>query len=284
MINTKELIDSFLQAQDGLLSDSTISWYQMYLRPLAKHYGEREISSLTIDDLRWLFQKKKEEVSSVFSLFNFVRAWKRIFRWASDENLIPSNPAKRLRLPPLPKKSPSAISDLDIEKMLKAAKTSSAPERNYAIIAFLRDTGARVGGVASLTTKYIYLEQRRAIVQEKGRGGKKERQVFFTSSTAQAIQNWLNVRCQANNDERLFLLTANGIYQVLERIAQTAKISGRWNPHSFRHAFARRMLAKGASIGIVSHLMGHSNVQVTLDFYGRFSNDELQEIYDRLIK
>lgn len=283
-MNTKELIDSFLQAQDGLLSDRTISWYQMYLRPLAKYYGEREISSLTIDDLRWLFQKKKEETSSVFSLFNFVRAWKRIFRWASDENLIPSNPAKRLSLPPLPKKSPSAISDLDIEKMLKAARTSSAPERNYAIIAFLRDTGARVGGVASLTTKNIYLEQRRAIVQEKGRGGKKERQVFFSPSTAQAIQNWLDIRRQTNDDDRLFLLTGNGIYQVLERIATKAEISGRWNPHSFRHAFARRMLAKGASIGIVSHLMGHSSVQVTLDFYGRFSNDELQEIYDRLIK
>jgi len=168
--------------------------------------------------------------------------------------------------------------------MLTAAKTSSAPERDYAIIAFLRDTGARVGGVATLTTRYIYLEQRRAIVQEKGRGGKKERQVFFTSSTAQAIQNWLNVRPQANDDERLFLLTENGIYQVLKRIAQAAKISGRWNPHSFRHAFARRMLANGASIGIVIHLMGHSSVQVTLDFYGRFSNDELQEIYDRLIE
>jgi len=39
----------------------------------------------------------------------------------------------------------------------------------------------------------------------------------------------------------------------------------------------------GVSIGAVSQLMEHSNVQVTIDFYGRFSNDELQEIYNKVM-
>lgn len=279
-MKTKDLIQLFLDHQEGLVSDATCSWYERYLKPLKEKYGEKECSEITSLDLHSLFVEKKRENYSVYTLANFIRVWKRFFSWANEEAFITSDPAKKIRRPLLPPKSPSAISENDIQKLLNAAKNSKHPQRNDALIRFLGDTGARVGGVAGLRLENLNLQSRRAIVFEKGRGGKKERLVFFSHQTANAITDWLQVRPKTD-DTRLFLLQESGIFQVLKRLAKAANIQGRWNPHAFRHAFARRMLAKGMSIGIVSHLMGHSSVQVTIAFYGRFSKDELQEIYDR---
>jgi integrase/recombinase XerD len=279
-MNTKELIDSFLQAQDGLISDATRGWYRRYLKPLEKRYSRKNISEITVSDLRLLFTEIGKKGYSEYTRSNFIRVWKRLFGWAFDEGIIPANTAKKLKQPHLPPKSPSAISEEDIDKILEVAKRTKSPQRNYAMVLFLTETGARVGGVANLTISNLDVKKRRAIVLEKGRGGKKERMIFFTKKAAVALENWLRVRPNTNSD-KVFLLRESGIYQVLKRLAKMAGVKKYWNPHAFRHAFARRMLAKGMSIGIVSHLMGHSSIQVTVDFYGRFSNDEMQEIYNR---
>ncbi len=283
-MNIHELISSFLASQDGVISDITRDWYRRYLKPLDERYGDRDILTISISDLRALFSAQRAKPYSEYTLANFVRVWKRIFAWAHDEGLIEKNPARKLARPRLQPKSPSAISEEDIQMLLEFTSHTKIPQRNYALLLFLIDTGARVGGIAGLRIRNLDLSKRRAIVTEKGRGGKKERLVFFSKKTAIAIENWLKVRPKTEEDDRLFLLKESGIYQVLKRLARASGIKGRWNPHAFRHAFARRMLAKGMSIGIVSHLMGHSSVQVTIDFYGRFSNDELQEIYEQYVK
>lgn len=276
-----ELVAQFNKSQTGVISDSTLKWYESYLAPWQEALGEKLVEEISIDELRDCFQKLRKEVSSIYTLFNYVRACKRLFKWAVEEDLIIDNPAKKLKKPSLPKKSPAGIDENDFIALLEAAQRSPTPERNLAILHFLFDTGVRVGGAASLTIENLNLPARRAIVLEKGRGGKKERVVFFQPQTAEILQIWLETRTN-NPEKRVFGLNESGIYQMLERLAKQANIKGRWNPHAFRHGFARRLLSKGLSIGILSHLMGHSNVQVTIEFYGRFANDELQQIYDQV--
>jgi len=281
-LTIKDLVDTFLKSQNGFISDTTLKWYIFYLRPLVNHLGDREVKSITTNDLINVFHRVKTDESKPYTLFNFVRGWKRLFRWAVDEGYVSANPAKNLKRPPLPQKSPAGIQAEDLSKMLDAASKTGTPERDLALVLFVADTGVRLGGVATLTIDRLDISKRRAIVLEKGRGGQKERVVFFSSRTATALENWLEKRGE-KEDQRVFLLKPNGIYQLFKRLARKSEITGKWNPHSFRHAYARKLLKQGVSIGVVSHLMGHSNVQVTIDFYGRFSHDELQEIYDKIM-
>lgn len=48
-------------------------------------------------------------------------------------------------------------------------------------------------------------------------------------------------------------------------------------PHILRHTFASWLIMSGEDIKTVSRLVGHTNIQVTSDYYSHFSNDYLLE-------
>ena len=192
-LTVHELIEEFLLAMEGTLSPSTIRWYASYLESLDVELGSKKVEQVTVSTLRTLYRETRKRDISPFSLFNFVRSWKRVFRWAFKEGLIKNNPAQNLHLPPLPQESPKAISKEDASRLVKAAENES--QRDYAILMFLVVTGARIGGIAGLRISDLDIDHQRAIVREKGRGGKKERVVFFGEKTAEALRAWLG--CQA---------------------------------------------------------------------------------------
>ncbi len=68
---------------------------------------------------------------------------------------------------------------------------------------------------------------------------------------------------------------------MLERTAQRAQLRGRFNPHAFRHAFARDMLDNGADLATVSQLLGHRSIETTARFYARWSDEELHRKHQR---
>ncbi len=68
---------------------------------------------------------------------------------------------------------------------------------------------------------------------------------------------------------------------MLNRRAKQAGVTGPHNPHSFRHRFAINFLTNGGDIGVLSKLMGHSSVTVTIRWYGRFAFKELQKLHEK---
>ncbi len=54
---------------------------------------------------------------------------------------------------------------------------------------------------------------------------------------------------------------------------EIAGLKGRVTFHSLRHKFAVDLLTRGVPITIVSELLGHSDIQLTVKRYGRYSSD-----------
>lgn len=293
-MNLKTLIEKFFLANVNLSPKARLRYRKSFM-PL-KILEEREIKTITIDDLRLLYRELEEKDKiykehphrgriknkgySVYTLHIYARSWRRLFKWAFDEGILKKNPTKHLILPTLPDPDPKVIKIDDLLKLIKAAAYSTKPERNEAIVRFIADTGARVGGCSGLTMEHLNIENRSAIVREKGKGGSgNARSVYFNETTAKALKNWLHVRPKTK-DNRVFMLDSSGIYQMLKRLAQLAGVTGPHNPHSFRHAFAVGMLSKGANLSQVSQTMGHSQVLITDSFYGQFPKKYLQQFHD----
>ncbi|SHF23291.1 site-specific integrase [Chryseobacterium takakiae] len=63
----------------------------------------------------------------------------------------------------------------------------------------------------------------------------------------------------------------------LREIAKIAKIETHLTSYVARHSFATIMKNRGASTDIISELMGHSNVQVTMTYLKEFGSDVLDD-------
>jgi site-specific recombinase XerD len=206
------------------------------------------------------------------------RALHAFWGWCSREYGI-SNPMVNIRRHKAPPPAPKALKPADFVRLFNAADS----ERDRAILVFLADTGCRLGGLLNLTLEGLYLEDRRALVREKGEN---TRSVVFTTFTAQLIRQWLAARQSPTDYVFCSLvtgkqLTDSGVAQILYRLKRRAGISGRCNPHSFRHNFAREYLRNGGDLATLAALMGHKTISTTAAYYAVFSPDELAEFHER---
>lgn len=68
----------------------------------------------------------------------------------------------------------------------------------------------------------------------------------------------------------------------LKEIAKIAKIDTQITSYVARHTFATIMKNRGASTDVISELMGHSNVQVTMTYLKEFDSDVLDNAVETL--
>mgnify|MGYP000979665886 CR=1 FL=1 len=295
-MNLDKAAREFLIAQsaDGRTA-ATLRWYRVLIAEMPgavirwlSSRGVHELERVTTNDLRlyivWLRAQVSERTGAPHSestTNSYIRALHRFFSWCAVEYDKP-NPMKGIRFPKEPEQKPKAIDLEDVTKMLATCGEDASGLRNRALMLFLLDTGARAGGVCGLLVEDIDLVNRRARVTEKGG---KERIVVFTAFTASALENWAVQRAGAPyffyNLETFQKLTPDGLRRILLNIARRAKVTGRVNPHSFRHAFAREYLLAGGDLATLSKLMGHRDVKTTASNYAVFTDPELADRHEQ---
>ncbi|NMB55584.1 MAG: tyrosine-type recombinase/integrase [Leptolinea sp.] len=290
-------LEKFYSSMAGVKSPATVIFYQRRLKNLVLFVGDIPIRDVTLDQLRawrrWLSERevkypgqKREQPGrlSPWTVHQHVRACRRFFAWCVEEGLLEISPARRLEKPPEPVRIRRGIRSDARDAIINAANC----KRDYALFLIFADTACRLAGIAGMMVDDVDLPGRMIIVREKGRGGnQKERMVFITAHTAQALAAWLVERGDRKT-RKIWIslttgygLTAGGIYQVLKRTAKRAGVNHGWNPHNWRHGSIRGMLANHAPMSAVSQIAGHSSSQVTADIYGTFDDQELLRIHDQ---
>jgi integrase len=97
-----------------------------------------------------------------------------------------------------------------------------------------------------------------------------------------AIEAWLAVRPDKLNVPYVFTsytggqLTVSGLYQAVRRIAKRAGVTGRSNPHGFRHFFGRRWMNSGGKVEMLQEILGHSQIHVTKMYYDRYDTETIR--------
>ncbi len=296
-ITVADAYSDFIQAcrADGL-SPATVKYYIYALAWLKLDLGDQPLNQVQVNAIRahiielrnrqHRYQGAAQRPTlpgslSVETIRAHIRSLKRFFNWSYTEYGLEQtgNPMNKIRMPRAPRQLPKAIALEDLRKLLMACDESRIGKRNKALLAFLADTGCRAGGALSLTMNGLFLNHGQAILKEKG---DRARVVPFTRYTAELIQIWLDVR--PKNAPTIFcslwigtfgIMTVSGLNQMIKRLAAKAGVTGRCNPHSFRHGFARMYLQHGGDLATLAQIMGHSTVNVTTQFYAVFTSDEL---------
>jgi integrase/recombinase XerC len=218
-----------------------------------------------------------------------VRSW---FRFLARAGTVTANPADGLRGPRQDKKLPHFLTAAHLERLLGTpATTTWMGVRDRAILEALYSAGMRVSELAGLDLGDVDLQAGVATVRGKG---KKERLVFFGTTSLQALRDWLQERNQAQDGKAakpkhaaaVFLnkngtrLTSRSVGRMLAKYLAQSGLDPRTSPHSLRHSFATHLLDAGADIRSVQELLGHSSLSTT-QVYTHVSTTRLRESYHK---
>jgi site-specific recombinase XerD len=146
-------------------------------------------------------------------------------------------------------------------------------QKDYALLLFLYNSGARASEAASLTIGNLLYNNRHANPQAIIYGkGNKRRICPLWGKTMDVIKPFIEGR---NPSENVFLnrfeepITRFGIYEMVSRYAAIAAqtlpaiIKKRVSPHTIRHSTASHLLEAGVDINTIRAWLGHVSVNTT---------------------
>lgn len=156
------------------------------------------------------------------------------------------------------------ISDEAIERL----RDNCWCQRDLAMIDLLYSTGIRVGELVNLNISDINFEDRECVVFGKG---DKERRVYFDAKAKLHLQDYLKTRFDDN--PALFVtldtpharLKISGVEIRIRELGRSLNLS-RIHPHKFRRTMATRAIDKGMPIEQVQKILGHSQIDTTMQY------------------
>lgn len=182
----------------------------------------------------------------------------------------------------IPKKRASKKLITYLEKMemnaLLAVPDTSRPQgrRDYALLLFLYNTGARAEEAASLKISSLTLPKRKSdkvisMVTIVGKGRKTRRCPLWDKTTEVLI----NLIRERQPDDPVFVnrlgqqMTRFGVYEMVTRYGKILEEhmpsvkDKRISPHTIRHTTATHLLQAGVDINVIRAWLGHVSVNTT---------------------
>jgi len=172
----------------------------------------------------------------------------------------------------------------EIDSILQAIdRTTTQGARDYALLATMFNTGARVQEIADLRFRDLQLDKPFQ-VRLFGKG-RKERYCPIWPQTASVLRRFCQSRGLGSLPEaHIFVnhrgapLSRFGIRHILGKCLQRARDNApnlckkRLHPHSVRHSTAVAQLKSGVDLSTISHLLGHATPETT----GRYAKVDLE--------
>lgn len=264
-ISNSEYLRMFLNAKkiEGC-SERTLQYYRVTVEHLLRNVTT-QIRKVTTDEIRnYLVEYQKINNCSKVTVDNIRRNISSFFTWLEEEDYILKSPMRRIHKIKTKTVVKEVISDEAIEKMRDCCKE----KRDIAIIDLLYSTGIRVGELVNLNISDLDLEQRECVVYGKG---DKERRVYFDAKAKIHLQDYIQSRTDENPalfvtlDAPYSRLKISGVEIRLRELGRNLGLT-KIHPHKFRRTMATRAIDKGMPIEQVQKILGHSQIDTTMQY------------------
>ena len=260
-----EYLQLFLDAKkiEGC-SERTLQYYRVTIEKLLNQV-EVPIRKISTEQIRaYLSEYQQINNCSKVTVDNVRRNISSFFSWLEEEDYILKSPMRRIHKIKTKQQVKEIISDEAIEML----RDSCCCPRDLAMIDLLYSTGIRVGELVNLNISDINFEARECVVFGKG---DKERRVYFDAKAKLHLKDYLKSR---NDDNPALFVTLDSPYARLKisgveiRIRELGRRMNlsKIHPHKFRRTMATRAIDKGMPIEQVQKILGHSQIDTTMQY------------------
>ncbi|HEU5485726.1 MAG TPA: site-specific tyrosine recombinase XerD [Microlunatus sp.] len=228
------------------------------------------------------------------STARIVVAVRSLHRFAADDGLTSTDPAREVTPPKTGRRLPKGLSLAQVQALLDTPLVETPLGlRDAALLELLYGTGARISELVDLDVDDVS----RLVAADAGDTsglrlfgkGSKERWVPVGSYAREALRAYL-VRARPGLvtkgrgtpallvNSRGGRLTRQSAWTILRTAATRAGITAEVSPHTLRHSYATHLLEGGADVRVVQELLGHASVTTT-QIYTMVTVDHLREVY-----
>lgn len=264
-ISNEEYLSMFLAAKqiEGC-SARTIQYYKVTVEHMIRRIP-LEIRKITTDDIReYLAEYQKMNSCGKVTVDNVRRNLSSFFSWLEEEDYILKSPMRRIHKI----KTKQAVKEVISDEMIEQLRDHCKCKRDLAMIDLLYSTGIRVGELVGLNRTDINFEERECVVYGKG---DKERRVYFDAKSKLHLQDYLKERV---DDNPALFVTLDAPYERLKisgveiRVRELGRKLNmdKIHPHKFRRTMATRAIDKGMPIEQVQKILGHSQIDTTMQY------------------
>lgn len=220
------------------------------------------------------------------SLQRWLSSLRKFFQFAIDRHGLQLNPAVGIRAPKSEKKLPKVL-DTDQAGQFVAQKQLHGNDnfleaRDRAMLELMYSSGLRLAEVVSANIDSLNSD---GTIKVLGKG-QKERVIPVGRYAKAALDAWLNIRSNADNNSAqgaLFIsqkgtrLGARAVQKRFQKLSVTLGVPV--NPHMLRHSFASHILESSGDLRAVQELLGHANIATT-QVYTHLDFQHLAKVYD----
>src|SRR5215216_3146267 len=286
-----EYLDRWLKEVKDTVRESTYErndqLIRLHIRPAI---GRIKLKNLTTAHARWFYRERLDSGLAPATIHKMHVVLHKALKAAVADGLIPRNAAAGLKLPRITREEINPLSPEETRRLLEAA----SGDRLEALYVLAIATGLRQGELLALNWEDVDLERstlrvRRTLTRRGGKvfvgepkTKKSRRSVNLTVATVDALQAHLSR--QLEEMERVGslyrpggLVFANEIGGIINpsnlrnrsfaRLLKRTGLPPDTRFHDLRHTCATLLLSRNVNPKIVSEMLGHSSIAITLDTY-----------------
>ena len=221
------------------------------------------------------------------SVYLEIAALRAFYRYCEIEKLLPLNVAENLSLPRRWKRLPKALSNDEIDRLLKPETLQVTPRSlcDDAILELAYASGLRRAELCSLRLEQLHLEA--GFINVIGKGNT-ERVVPVGSKAIGALNRYFSdgrhKLVKPHSPANVFLTTRGTLFSSItmwKRITDRVKsrcMGRNITPHMLRHSFATHLLEHGADLRVIQELLGHANISTT-EVYTHVTSSRLRDVH-----
>ncbi len=300
----EELVEDFLQHirnERGQAENTQHTYAALLMRCVewAKSRGLQRWEDVKLSDLtdfllferqRALANEPKESTRrlSPSSLYLQIAALRAFYKYCEKERLLPENLAENLSFPRRWQRLPKALSDAEIEQLLRPpARATPMALCNQAVLELAYSSGLRLSELCHLRLEQLHLEAGFVTVIGKGN---KERVVPMGRKAVAALRQYLEAgrpKLVTPRSTAAVFLTLRGtafhpqtMWSRIKRCVRQADIARNVTPHMLRHSFATHLLEHGADLRVIQELLGHASISTT-EIYAHVAGSRLLDVHKR---
>jgi integrase len=289
-------MDRWLKDVKDPVRQSTHERYGYAINPhITPALGRIKLKDLTPAQVRWFYRDRLDSGLAPATVHKLHVVLHKALKAAVSDGLIHRSPAASLKLPRIIREEINPLNQKEARRLLEAA----GGDRLEALYILALNTGMRQGELLALKWEDVDLERNvlrvrrtlsrtdNAYVVGEPKTKKSRRTIRLTAGAATALE--VHLSRQLEGMERMgslyqpgglvFATTTGTIINpsnLRNRLFKPLLKHAKLRPirfHDLRHTCATLLLSKDVNPKVVSEMLGHSSVSITLDIYSHLLPD-----------